>query len=84
MCSPRGRSLEACAAALLLASWRDARCGAKSGRGRNDAGRGAWLRAFVGALRLAVDRWAEEQGRKSLADYVSETFAYLRAELANA
>ncbi|ARO24655.1 MULTISPECIES: hypothetical protein [unclassified Rhizobium] len=38
----------------------------------------------VGALRLAIDRWAEEQGQKSLSDYVREAFADLKAELANA
>ncbi|WP_064697410.1 TetR/AcrR family transcriptional regulator [Rhizobium aegyptiacum] len=35
----------------------------------------------VGALRLAIDSWAEEHGRKPLADYVNETFAGLKAAL---
>ncbi|WP_156668584.1 hypothetical protein [Rhizobium aegyptiacum] len=38
----------------------------------------------VGALRLAVDRWAEEQGGRPFADYVKEAFADLKAELAEA
>lgn len=38
----------------------------------------------AGVLRLAIDSWAEEQGRKSLADYVKEMFACLKAEFARA
>ncbi|NYJ14571.1 AcrR family transcriptional regulator [Rhizobium leguminosarum] len=38
----------------------------------------------AGVLRLAIDSWAEEQGRKSLADCVKEMFADLKAELARA
>ncbi|PDT38036.1 TetR family transcriptional regulator [Rhizobium sp. M10] len=33
----------------------------------------------AGALRLAIDRWAEGQGSKALADYVKESFAALRS-----
>ncbi|MBB3138295.1 AcrR family transcriptional regulator [Rhizobium pisi] len=36
----------------------------------------------IGALRLAIDGWMEEQGRRPLADCVREAFADLRAELA--
>lgn len=35
----------------------------------------------VGALRLAIDTWAEEKGRKPLAAYLDEVFAGLKAEL---
>lgn len=35
----------------------------------------------VGALRLAIDTWAEEKGRKPLATYLNEAFAALKAEL---
>jgi AcrR family transcriptional regulator len=35
----------------------------------------------VGALRLAIDGWAEEQARKPLANYLKEAFAGLKAEL---
>lgn len=38
----------------------------------------------VGALRLAIDTWAEEEGRKPLADYLKEAFAGLKAELSDA
>ncbi|RFB91495.1 TetR family transcriptional regulator [Rhizobium leguminosarum bv. trifolii] len=38
----------------------------------------------VGALRLAIDSWAEEQQRKPLADYVKEAFADLKAEVTDA
>ncbi|MDK4742354.1 helix-turn-helix domain containing protein [Rhizobium sp. CNPSo 3464] len=38
----------------------------------------------VGALRLAIDSWAEEQGRKPLAQYVKEAFVSLKAELSDA
>jgi AcrR family transcriptional regulator len=37
--------------------------------------------ASVGALRLAIDSWADEQGRKPVADYVNKAFAGLKAEL---
>ena len=38
----------------------------------------------VGALRLAIDSWAEEQGRKPLADYLEEALVSLKAELSDA
>lgn len=38
----------------------------------------------VGALRLAVDSWAADQGRKPLADYLKEALAGLKAELCEA
>lgn len=38
----------------------------------------------VGALRLAIDGWAEEQGRRPLADYLNEAFVVLKAALREA
>jgi len=38
----------------------------------------------VGALRLAIENWAEEQGRKPLAAYLKEALASLKAELSDA
>jgi hypothetical protein len=38
----------------------------------------------AGALRLAIDSWAAEQGRKPLADYLKEALAGLKAELREA
>jgi AcrR family transcriptional regulator len=35
----------------------------------------------VGALRLAIDNWVEEQGRKPLLHYLDEAFAGLKSEL---
>lgn len=37
--------------------------------------------ASVGALRIAIDNWAQEQGRRPLAEYLEEAFADLRSEL---
>lgn len=38
----------------------------------------------AGALRLAIDNWSAEQGRKPLADHLKEAFAGLKAELCEA
>lgn len=38
----------------------------------------------VGALRLAIDGWSAEKGRKPLADHLKEVFAGLKAELGEA
>lgn len=40
--------------------------------------------ASTGALRLAIDSWADEQGRRPLADYLDEAFANLKTELSEA
>ena len=40
--------------------------------------------ASVGALRLAIDTWAEEEGRKPLAACLEEAFAGLKAGLSDA
>jgi AcrR family transcriptional regulator len=39
--------------------------------------------ATVGALRLAIDVWAEEDGRRPLSDYLQQAFAALRSELSD-